>query len=699
MKPRSQILMRMYVVFTALAVLPIFIGLKILHIHLTEGDELREAGHKQSNAVEPIQAMRGNILDAAGRRLVVNTIRYDLELDPTVDGFAENRVRFYHNLAALFDKEPQYFADKVRNRASPKYVLLLKQISSQAKEAIEQWEIPGVILHNRKFVRRYNYGTALAHVLGHVDADGNGIAGVEKQYNSILKGVDGRQVKKRDRSGGVRGRVGGAVIPPQHGKNITLTIDLAVQRIVEEELARGQTENGAKWGSAVAIDPKTGAVLAMANVPNFDPNRANAFSIAERRNRAIADLFEPGSTFKLVAAAAAIEQGHVVMTDSIDTGNGYWNYGYGEMWDTHGWGTISFEEAIAVSSNIGVAKVAKDMDRGHLYQYARNLGFSQPTWIDLPGEARSTLRKPEEWSGTTPTSLSIGYETNVTAIQVAAAFSALANGGLLVQPHVLKDVRDEIGKTEFVARPDSIRRAFKRKTARKLMPAFERVVESGTATEAQVEHLRVAGKTGTARKLTQNGYSTSLSRASFAGIMPVEDPQIVLFVIYDEPSTSTYGGVVAAPVFQRIAHRLLPKFPSVNKFAVVDPTREGDESVPVATTQEFPAVRDMPVRLASTRLQNAGYRVRPSRKIDRVVTGVAVDEASKSVKLEVEEGEPDRLRHVMPDVVGLSVRQAVYWLRSRGIEATVRGSGTVTKQWPEAGHVIRNSKASLRCDR
>ena len=695
MKPRDQILVRMYLVFAALSMLPIFIGVKMIGIHLTEGKELRESGQNQSKTFEPIPAMRGAILDASGRSLAVNAARFDLEVDPTVEGFAEKSEMFYRGLSSLFGKTPEHYRKKVADRASPKYVLLLRQIDVVQKETVEDWEIPGVILHNQKFVRKYNYESLLAHVLGHVNSDGDGLAGIEKQYNDILKGTDGKQSKNRDRRGAVRGQVGGAIFPPEHGQDVVLTIDLVIQNIVEEELRRGLTESGAKWGTIIAMDPRTGAIIAMANAPTFNPNRAQAYSDAERRNRAITDLFEPGSTLKLVTAAAAIERGIVKMTDSIETGNGYWHYGPADMKDTHGWGTITFAEGIAHSSNIAIAKTARELEKPDLYQYARNLGFAQKTWIDLPGEARSLLKKPDQWSGTTPMSLSIGYETNVTALQVLTAFSALANDGLLVQPHVLKEVRNSAGDVTFVARPDSVRRAFKKRTARTLLPAFEKVVTMGTAKQAQVENLRIAGKTGTANKITPSGYSSSLSRASFVGFLPVQDPQIAIMVLYDEPRSSTYGGVVAAPVFQRIAKRLLPTLPSINKYTQIELAEESQEREPFVAVA--PEVEGMPAGLASTRLRNAGFTVRPVKYPTRKVSAASVNLNARTAKLIFAEEADSDLTHVMPDVRGLSVRQAMYWLKTRGIEASVSGHGVVKDQFPEAGAVISNSAASLRC--
>ena len=240
---------------------------------------------------------------------------------------------------------------------------------------------------------------------------------------------------------------------------------------MEEELLRGVRESGARWASAIAMDPHTGAVLAMANVPTYDPNRPAAFGTVARRNHAVTDQIEPGSVFKMISAVAALEQDVVALDDTIDTGNGYARFGGRGMHDTHGYGRISFADVLANSSNVGTAKVISEIDRGVFYRYARDLGFGQPTWIDLPGEVGGLLKRPEHWSGTTLTSMSIGYEVNATPLQILTAYCALANGGLLVQPYVVAERRDVTGRTVWQAPVDSIRRAFEPETAEALLPA------------------------------------------------------------------------------------------------------------------------------------------------------------------------------------------------------------------------------------
>ncbi len=643
MEAKDSILVRMYVVLTALTLLPLLVLGQVFRIHLTEGRDLRDQGRRQTNSFVSIPAMRGAIYDRAGRTLAVNTARYDLALDPTVSGFEEQQYTFFERLSKLTGTSSAYYRKRVRERTSPQYVQLVRGMPGRQKEEVERWDVPGAIL-DPAFARRYNHGQTASHVLGYVSPEGTGLGGLELQYDEYLRGVDGWRAVQRNRLGRIRAFVSGQVVEPVHGESLILTIDLLRQTILEEELARGVAEMQAASGTAVALDPRTGAVLAMANVPTFDPNRAGAYSAEMRRNRAITDRLEPGSTFKLVSAVSAIEQNLIGMQDSVETGDG-WAVVHGRtLTDTHAHGTIPFREVISLSSNAGTAKVVSRADRGTFYRHARSLGFGQPTWIDLPGEVQGLLKRPDQWSGTTLTAMGIGYEVDVTPLQLAVAYAALANGGLLVQPHIVAERRDVTGRTTWIARQDSVRRAFMSSTAKTIMPAFLGAVEEGTATRAQIEGLKVAGKTGTARKAAGGGYREGAYRASFAGFFPADDPQVVFAVVVDEPKTFRYGGLVAAPIFRRTATRWLATFPELAR-------------------QAFPA-EELPYAVST----DVSESVRP----------VLLRES-------VEPNEPVVSGDAVPDFRGWTMREATYWLSRRNIRARVEGRGIVAAQYPEAG--------------
>lgn len=679
----------MYVLLTCLAMLPVLVGIQILRIHLGDGDDLREQGERQASSFVTIPAMRGAIYDQAGRTLAVNAPRYDLALDPTTDGFSPAVAgSFFERLSRLTGEPPRSFRARVERRSSPQYVLLARALSENQKEVIESWGVPGVILTAR-FARRYNYNHAAAHLLGHVDADGHGISGVELQYDRFLHGEDGRRAVKRDRRGVIKAFVGGQVTEPRHGQSIVLTIDLVRQTIMEEELARGVRESGARWGTAIAMNPHSGAILAMASYPSYDPNRAAAYSEASRRMHAVTDRMEPGSTFKLVTAVAALEEGVVTPSDTIDTGAGWAVFGGRTMRDTRGYGRISFEDVIALSSNVGTARTAEKLDAGVLYQYARNFGFGQPTYIDVPGEVSGTLRKTHSWSGTTKTSMSIGYAVDATPLQVLQAYAAFASGGVLPQPHVVAERRDVTGRVVWRAQPDSVRRVFRKETAQALLPAFEKVVEHGTARTARVEGLRVAGKTGTARKVEGGRYVAGAYRGSFVGFFPAEDPEVVMIVVMDEPRASGYGGVVSAPVFSRIATRWLATLPQVADR--VAPREELSDPAPGAM-RDF---TDLPAAIATARLAANGLDVMwPDVRQARMPVMQQMPEADaqvtrgERVRLILNPNAPEADETLMPDLAGMTAREAVFWARSLGADVRIEGQGAVVRQEPAAGSPV-----------
>ncbi|NNE35278.1 MAG: PASTA domain-containing protein [Rhodothermales bacterium] len=686
---------RMYVVLTVLGFLPVMIVWQILGIDIADGQMLREKGKRQASSLQEIPALRGTIYDRAGRTLAVNTTRYDLGVDPTVQGYAAKANILYAELAAITGRSSSAFRAKVSGRSSQKYALLSRDLSERQMERIRELGVPGV-RPDPTFARRYNHQSTFAHVLGHVDTDLVGLAGIEKQYDRFLTGTPGKRIRKRDRRGVTTASVAGDDVSPRHGESIVLTIDLVRQSIVEEELARGVAEAGATWGVAAAMNPRTGEILALSNVPTYDPNRPGAFSSAERRNRAVTDQIEPGSTFKLVSAVTALEEKVAALSDTVDTGKGWHVFGGRTMRDTHAHGKITLLDAIALSSNVGIAKTALKVEPGDLYQRARDMGFGQPTYVDLPGEVAGRLKKPSEWSGTSRTSISIGYEVTATPLQILASYAALANDGLLVQPYVVAERRDFEGNTVWKAKPDSVRRAFKARTARKLKPAFEEVVLSGTAKRAQIDGLRIAGKTGTAHKVIEGQYRRDKSRATFVGFFPVEDPQVALIVVMDEPETSSYGGVVSAPVFQRIAQRWIPTLPQAPGFF-----NDAAASTSVRETT-VPLVEGKPLAIAQSQITAAGYYVkassvepesvvrrqspRPGEVLEhnqRVELVSATDDAAD------QEWVSDVVdSNLMPNLKGLGVRQAVYWLSTKGITAKIEGNGTIARQYPAPGKPV-----------
>ena len=690
MKARDQILIRMYLVMSAIALIPLLVSVQLVKLGLFEGAELREAGVKQAESVTVIPALRGMIFDRNGRVLATNQVTYELAVDPTVSGFSRRAGEFHRRLAHLTGRRAAYYGRLFRKAASPRYVLVDRGLTEQQKDEIARWGIPGLVI-TPTFSRRFSYRSLASHLVGHVDTDERGIAGIEKSFDVPLSGIDGQRTVQRDRTGRIKAIVDGPVVEPMHGEHVVLTIDLVKQAIMEEELKTGVDEAGAKWGVAIAMNPRTGEILGMANYPSHDPNRAAAYSTSSRRNRAIADRIEPGSTFKLVTAVAAIDRGVVAIDDTIDTEEGRAVINGRTMRDTHKNGPIPFSEVISKSSNIGTAKVALRLDPGVFYQYARNLGFGQLTEIELPGEVSGSLKRPQDWSGITLPWMSHGYEVEATPLQILTAYSAFANNGLLMRPYVVAERRDGYGHTTWSRKPEVIRRAFRQSTAKTLLPAFEAVVDSGgTAEPAAVAGLRIAGKTGTAQKAENGTYARGKYRASFVGFFPADNPQVAIIVVLDEPTKSGYGGIVSAPIFGRIARRWISSDPSLAPTLQdhLRPTdgpkfdHRRDRSAPLLAARSF--VRSVSTSEAVTAAE-AGVR-------EHIKAG-SVGERTSRLMPGDDEGAVQSVGNVdAAAFVGLSCREAVNRLVAEGYRVRVNGVGRVIRLADSGGTKIIRCK-------
>ncbi|MFH1857595.1 MAG: penicillin-binding transpeptidase domain-containing protein, partial [Candidatus Omnitrophota bacterium] len=397
-----------------------------------------------------------------------------------------------------------------------------------------------------------------SHLLGIVDIDNNGLEGVERHYNQLLQGRDGFRQVLRDARHRALPSLGLRYQKPVDGLTLVLTIDEVIQNIAERELEEAYRKWHARGATIVVLDPQTGDILALANRPTYNPNQPNVSSEDFRRNRAITDLFEPGSVFKIVTAAAALEEGVFDEDDKIFCENGAYHISNHILHDVHPYGTLTFREVIEKSSNIGTVKVAKQLGPKRLYQYICAFGFGRKTGIDLPGEIPGMVHPPEKWWSTSIANIPIGQGIGITVIQLASAMGAIANGGRWVKPHVLKEVLNSDGSVVKSYRSVPERIVLREKNAARLREILSGVVGRGTGKLAKLKGYCAGGKTGTSQKLDANGrYSSSAHIASFVGFAPVQNPRIVVAVMVDEPHPAYYGGVVAAPVFKEVSEQVL----------------------------------------------------------------------------------------------------------------------------------------------
>ncbi len=694
MKERTSIMARMFILMGLILLVPFAILVQIFRVSVVEGDGLRELWSSQAIDYISIPAQRGQIYDVNGSLLATNSVVYKIAVDPHFPGITRDHLNTIGTvLSRHTDRPSSYYANKIKNAPShSRYIVLERSITVQAYEDIRELGIRGVILEEN-YRRNYNFESLSAHVLGYVNHNIEGMTGLESRYNNQLKGLAGVQQVRRDRANRIFSYVGAPRKTPQQGLSLHTTLNSYIQAIAEEELEEGVKRNNAKQGTAIVMDPRTGAIKAMANYPTFNPNFPATIDSENRRNFAVSDMIEPGSTFKLVTAIAAVEQGVVDFDEIFETPKsgmlqirGQW------MRDHDPLGDLDFREVIAKSSNIGTSEIAMRVKPETYYQYARNMGFGSPTNIDLPNEIGGRLQEPYRWSGVTLPWMSIGYEVQTTAIQILQAYGAFANGGMMMKPYLVSHLTDQYGNVVEEKKPTKVRQIARKETIDRLLPVFKSVVtDSGTAGWAAVDGMEIAGKTGTAQKLVNGRYSTSY-RASFAGFFPADDPKYVMLIILDEPKTSFYGGYTAGAVFKEIATRIAGLDSEVKRSTPLGRIAEMEHKITPKLTgltvdgaRELLSLQNIPYRTTGTGTYIVQQTPESGENIinNTTITLVLGDLNSN----DVQEGFV-----VIPDLRNMNMRQAASLLRNNGLKIDMIGSGTIYNQFPLAGERMREGR-------
>ncbi len=504
-----------------------------------------------------IPVPRGTIYDRNGKVLAMSLPYYSLYIDSWAVRHAEKKEPSYterlkKELTSILDMKPA----EIESKMEQKYPLIKRELSVEEYTALASASLPGTVFLPG-YRRIYPNDTLACHIIGFAGTDGYGLEGVELYYNGLLEGERGVSLILKDGSGELIGSVEKKVSLPEQGKDLYLTIDSGLQFIVEEEIENVYRKYNAASVSAIVIDYETGEILAMANMPNYNPNSPDRFSISDKRNRAVTDLFEPGSTFKIVTAAAAIEERVFSPDDIIDCENGKWFVRNHYLHDVHEYGRLKMREVIEKSSNIGTVKIAMGLGERKLYEYCSRFGFGMTTGLDLPGEIRGIFRPLNKWSGYSITAIPIGQEVGINALQGIRAMAAIANGGYLVNPHILKSVCGD-SQEVLTHRGKEKRRILSENTCNVLRDILEdATAPSGTAPLASIPGYSISGKTGTAQKTINGRYAIGRYVASFVGFLNSPDAKTLILVKVDEPRPIYYGGTVAAPAFRNIMWRTL----------------------------------------------------------------------------------------------------------------------------------------------
>lgn len=599
---------------------------------------------RQHQKVIPLTAQRGTIYDRNGEELALSIEVDSIFVDPQKVTDVEAGARALSSALQL-----PYGALKAKLSSDKSFIWIKRQLSPRESEQVRSLNLPGVnfIKEHQRFYPNSEIG---AQVLGFTGIDPTGLEGVELKYNAQLLGQGGYLVMERDALGRGIGAGARAVEGASRGHDVYLTLDKNIQFIAEKELAAGIQKAKAKAGTVIVLDARDGQVLAMASQPDFNPNAAGSFKPSQWRNRALCDTYEPGSTLKTFVMAAALNEGLVKPTDRIFCENGSFRVGGRTIHDHKPHGSLTAAEVMKVSSNIGTAKVGKMLERERLYRYLTDFGFGSPTGIDLPGEVGGLLRRPSQWFEIDIATISFGQGISVTPLQLAQATVALANGGYLMSAPLVSKVVDREGNVLEKHEPKVVRQVVSTLSAQQTREMMALVGdEGGTGTLGNIPGFKLAGKTGTAQKVdpVTGGYSKDKRVSSFVGFIPAENPRLVILAVVDEPEGVTYGGLVAAPIFSRIADQTL-------RYLKVPPTHP-------TTASALPALSDIPQEQEAEIAQEAEEP--PTSETGEVIA-------------------------TMPDCLGMSYRQVIQAMGRTGLNIKLQGQGRVVEQSPAAGQAI-----------
>lgn len=649
------------------------------------GRYYREISEDQRVKPITLTARRGSILDRNGVQLAmdVSSASYELRPKEIVDPAATAR-----ELSRASGVSESTIRDLISSGRD--HCWLLRQAEPDVMRRIDALELSGV-RKIREYRRCFPFGGAGAQMIGYCDVDGKGIEGSELYANDSLMGRNGRSVALLDALGRGGPTLNDPSIEPVNGLDVVLTIDWKIQQIVDEELSDCVESLDALWGGAIVLDPHTAEILAITNVPHFDPGKPSSVSPEFRRNRIVTDMVEPGSTFKIVTFIEALESGAITEDDPIDCENGQYRIGRHTINDSHKLGIVPASEVLIHSSNIGAVKIADMLGKRRLYERARLMGFGTITGLDVPDESQGILPNPKTWSNLTLPTVSFGHGVSVTPIQLAMSYASVANGGTLLRPRLIKRIAGTENRPGQNFETRTIRRVMLPETAERIERMLCEVVESGTGQTVKLPNVALAGKTGTAQRVREDGrgYESGRYISSFIGYLADCEPKLVCLVMVDSPKGQYYGSQVAGPVFKRIINRIL----NMGDSPVMAQVAAVTEKTPAVIENTVPDVKGMDIRVAVAKLTALGFE--PSVNGDSTTVSRQVPQAGAVLRngsrvtlhsstMTVEAG--NRVR--MPELTGKTIREAVQHLNQAQLDVKVSGSGVVRRQSPAPGTLV-----------
>lgn len=644
------------------------VALRLFFLQVLDHERMMMLAFAQQQDTLELGARRGMIYDRRMNELAGSVEMPSVYVNPRE---LKNRQATLPKVCEILELNLSAVEQKIGS--SRQFRLLKKKITPDIERQIKGVTLPGIHLipESKRF---YPQKELASQLLGYLDADDRGVYGLEKYYDKELSGQPGRILIEKDaRQKVIESRYAQKPVP---GRSLILTIDKNIQFIVEQELSAAVAENNALGGTAILMNPENGEILALANYPDFNPNRYSEYPVDHFRNRAVMDVYEPGSTFKVVTIGSALDEGILNPEEKIDCQNGEILLANHIVKDVHPYGLLDFKGIIIHSSNIGAIKIGMRLGKERFYQRILSFNLGRRTGIDLPGEIPGLLQKPESWSAVSAGFLGMGYEIGVTPLQMVSVISAVANGGYWVKPHLVKKIVSPEGDLVQETRPEK-RQLLRESTIAHLRSALEAVVSQGTARSAMMEQYSAAGKTGTAKKQDGSGYLQGRYMASFIGYAPASRPAFSAIVVIDEPHGGAYmGGAVAAPIFKRIAEKVLryleippEKSPSINTWTHLAAANR--QASPVLEKEVPPEINTLSQR----------------GEIAEILPDVLVI------------GEDDQLIR-MPDFRGKTIRTVLEECSSLGIEFSFQGMGVVIDQDPQPGTLlIPHSRCTVRLSR
>ena len=610
---------------------------RLFQIMAIDSEQYKQQGISQAQKNEELVAVRGNIYDRNDLPLTQNIIHYSLGAQTFK---IKDRAEFAAKIANSTGRDIEYYLKKIDTKKS--FVVIEHKLRQNKVKPLLEQIIPGLVVE-RKSRRYYPQENVASQTVGFTDVDDKGLTGIEKEFNSYLAGKAGWVVKQVDGKGRSQIKTSFPIKPPIDGSNIQLTIDLEYQSILHEELNRRINETNAKGAIGIIINPQNGSILAMSSMPDFNPNQHGLSPIENQKNRVLTDQFEPGSTYKIVTATAAVATNTVSLYEEFNCKEGKINIAGKIISDHETFGLLTFPQIIAHSSNVGMIKIAQKLGQEPLYTFSRDFGFGSPTGIQFPGESKGKLRQTKNWSEMSLAEVSIGYEVGVTALQLASAYAAIANGGYLIKPSLIKQILSAKGEVIYSEKPEIIRKIANPEIMETVKDMLVDVVQYGTGEKAKIKGWSIAGKTGTAYKFIDGAYSNKYI-SNFAGFFPAEKPQVVGVIILDEPKYGYHwGGYGAAPVFRRIAQRIINVDDSIK--------HQKKEKRPTETV------------IANNDNEKSLITLSTVNSLKKYQDGYAI----------------------VPNVRGMSIRKAKSILKQSNLRAKFEGSGQVVWQSPAPG--------------